>query len=108
MIKSVEHKSSSFMLNSNITINVVHEHFSVDVTYMVFYYQHEGKWTIDSMDWNGEFCNLRIDDVIVSDKDCQNYFDIMKKLGVKYEEEVLDSVEEYIREYGTKNINFQK
>ena len=97
MIKETSFKSQQQMLNNVVVVNVVHEHFSVDVEYMVYYYKHEGKWVIDTMDWSGDFTNLRIDDIIVSDKECQNYFEIMTKLGINYKNEVLDSVENHIR-----------
>jgi len=102
MIKETSLKSRQFMVHTNVVVNVVHEHFSVDVEYMVFYVQLNGKWVIDNMDWSGDFSNLKIDDVIVSDKDCQNYFEIMGKLGINYKDEVLDSVEEHIRELDVK------
>lgn len=97
MIKETTLKSQSDMFHSVVVVNVEHEHFSVDVEYMVISYKHEGKWLVDSMDWSGDFTNLRIDDIIVSDKECQNYFDIMSKLGINYKDEILDSVEEHIR-----------
>jgi hypothetical protein len=102
MIKETSLKSRQLMLHTIVVVNVVHEHFSVDVEYMVFYGQLDGKWVIDSMDWSGEFFNLKIDDIIVSDKDCQNYFEIMTKLGIDYKNQVLDSVEEHIRTIDVK------
>jgi|TARA_R110000868_G_scaffold149661_3_gene372242 hypothetical protein len=102
MIKETSFKSQQQMLNTNVVVNVVHEHFSVDVEYMVFYIKHEGKWLVDTMDWSGDFMNLRIDDIIVSDKECQNYFEIMTKLGINYKDEVLDSVESHIRDMEVK------
>lgn len=102
MIKETSVKDSRQMLHTTVIVNVVHEHFSVDVEYMVFYEKDGNKWSITEMDWSGEFYNLKIDDIIVSDKECQNYFEIMGKLGVNYKDEVLDSVESCIRDMDVK------
>ena len=102
MIKTTTTIDQQHMVNSRLVVNVVHEHFSVDVEYTVFYYKDGDKWSITEMDWSGEFYNLKIDDIVVSDKECQNYFEIMTKLGINYKDEVLDSVEEHIREMEVK------
>lgn len=102
MIKTTTTIDQQQMLNTKLVVNVVHEHFSVDVEYMVFYYKNGDKWLIETMDWSGEFYNLKIDDIIVSDKECLNYFEIMTKLGINYKDEILDSVEEHIREMEVK------
>lgn len=97
MIKDINIKDSSSMVQTRTIIHVDHEHFSVDVEYMLICYKHEGKWLIDAMDF-GRFLNLTIDGIRVSDDECNNYFDIMNKLGVTYEKEVLDYVENFIHE----------
>lgn len=97
MIKDINIKNSSSMVQTRTIIHVDHEHFSVDVEYMLICYKHEGKWLIDAMDFGG-FSNLTIDGIVVSDDECNNYFILMSKLGVPYEKDVLDYVERFIEE----------
>lgn len=97
MIKDINIKDTSSMVQTRTIVHVDHEHFSVDVEYMLICYKHEGKWLVDTMDFGG-FLNLTIDGIRVSDDECINYFNIMNKLGVPYEKDVLDYVENFIQE----------
>lgn len=97
MIKDINIKSTSSMVQTRTIIHVDHEHFSVDVEYMLICFKENGKWVVDSLDFGG-FCNLTIDETIVSDSECNNYFELMNKLGVTYEKDVLDYVECFIGE----------
>ena len=106
MVNKIELRdySSSVMVNS--TFRVVHTHFEVDVDMMMIYVSGENgtKWILDTMDYGG-VRNLKLDGVSVSDKETEEYFDFLKKLKVNYEDQVIRSVEELIKNFTDKDVD---
>ena len=105
MVNQIELRGYSSSVIVNSTFRVVHTHFEVDVDMMMIYVNGENgtKWILDTMDYGG-VRNLKIDGVVMSDKESQEYFDFLKKLKVDYEDQVIRSVEALIENFTDKDV----
>ena len=95
--------SSSVMVNS--TFRVCHINFEVDVNMMMIFCQgKQRKWEVDVDDFCG-FSNFILDGKSLSDKECDEYFDFLDKVGIKYRDEVIDMVEKVVESMTDEQID---
>ena len=106
MVNQIELRGHSSSVLINSTFRVVHTHFEVDVDMIIIYVSGSDgtKWVLDTMDYGG-VRNLKIDGVVMSDKESQEYFDFLKKLKVDYQDQVIRSVEVLIEDFTDKDVD---
>ena len=104
MVKNVVMTSYSPNVMINLTFKVEHRNFNCELEMMLIYCREDDKWVLDTCDYGG-MLRIEIDGKILSDEDMKDYLKFIDRVGLPYEDECIDEVDNTIKFWSQEEIH---